>query len=106
MDGNVLLILLPSEPIGAPNPIATTTIAGIDFSLYKGSNGIQTNTFSFVASEETTSFSGDINDFLTYLVNNQGFDSSQYLVSVGAGTEAYANSTELLPFRKILTLVL
>ncbi|KAK6391764.1 hypothetical protein LTR65_004258 [Meristemomyces frigidus] len=76
------------DAAGDPVSIASTTVAGYTFDLYKGSNGIQTATYSFVATENITSFSGDINDFLTYLVSDQSFDDSQYLVSIGAGTEA------------------
>jgi len=77
---------------GNPVSVASTTVAGYTFDLYKGTNGIQTATYSFVATENITSFSGDINDFLTYLVDSQSFDSSQYLVSIGAGTEAFTGS--------------
>ena len=31
------------------------------------------------------SFSGDVKDFIDYLVSNQGLSDSQYLISVGAG---------------------
>jgi len=72
---------------GNPVSIATPTVAGYDFSLYKGSNGAQT-VYSFVGSSNITSFSGDVRDFFTYLISSESFDSSQYLVSVGAGTEA------------------
>jgi xyloglucan-specific endo-beta-1,4-glucanase len=60
----------------------------VSFDLYQGTNGIQKQTYSFIAASQVESFSGDINDFLTYLVKNQQFDDSQYLVSLGAGTEA------------------
>ncbi|KAK5126163.1 hypothetical protein LTR08_005026 [Meristemomyces frigidus] len=80
------------DAAGDPVSIASTTVAGYTFDLYKGSNGIQTATYSFVATQNITSFSGDINDFLTYLVSDQSFDSSQYLVSIGAGTEAFTGS--------------
>lgn len=76
------------DSAGNPVSIASTTVAGQTFDLYKGSNGIQTATYSFVATSNVTSFSGDVNDFLSYLVSDQSFDSSQYLVSIGAGTEA------------------
>lgn len=72
---------------GDPTPIATTTIDGHSFNLYKGPNG-DTTVFSFVAASEITSFSGDVKAFFTYLVDDEGLSSSQYLTSVGAGTEA------------------
>ncbi|KAK3628342.1 hypothetical protein LTR56_017541 [Elasticomyces elasticus] len=77
---------------GNPVAVASTTVAGHTFDLYKGTNGVQTATYSFLATENITSFSGDVNEFLTYLVGSQGFDSSQYLVSIGAGTEAFTGS--------------
>ncbi|GAB7349733.1 hypothetical protein MBLNU459_g0469t1 [Dothideomycetes sp. NU459] len=72
--------------------IATVTLAGHSFKLYKGLNG-STTVFSFVAVSEVTSFSGDIKTFLTYLINNQGLSSSQYLTSIGAGTEPFTGSS-------------
>lgn len=68
--------------------VATVTLAGNSFKLYKGPNG-STTVFSFVAVSEVTSFSGDIKTFLQYLITNQGLSSSQYLTSVGAGTEPF-----------------
>lgn len=68
--------------------VATPTIAGSTWKLYSGPNG-DTTVYSFVASSEITSFSGDIKDFLAYLVDNESFPSSQYLTSIGAGTEPF-----------------
>lgn len=76
---------------GEAESIASPTLAGHSFSLYKGSNGVQT-VYSFVASQNISSFSADVRDFFTYLINFQDFDSSQYLVSVGAGSEAFTGS--------------
>ena len=80
--------------------IATPTIDGVSWKLYSGPNGA-TTVYSFVASSEVTSFSGDIKAFFTYLINSQGFSSSQYLTSIGAGTEPFTgkltNSLSSLP---------
>ncbi|KAI7236392.1 hypothetical protein KC330_g3721 [Hortaea werneckii] len=73
---------------GDAETIATPTVAGYDWSLYKGSNGAQT-VYSFLPSDSINSFSGDVYEFFSYLINNQEFDESQYLVSAGAGTEAF-----------------
>ncbi|RMZ07765.1 hypothetical protein D0862_04158 [Hortaea werneckii] len=73
---------------GDAETIATPNVAGYDWSLYKGSNGAQT-VYSFLPSDSINSFSGDVYEFFTYLINNQEFDESQYLVSAGAGTEAF-----------------
>ncbi|KAK5134483.1 hypothetical protein LTR08_006400 [Meristemomyces frigidus] len=76
---------------GKPTAIATVTIAGTKWSLYKGPNG-STTVYSFVASSEVAKFSGDVKAFFTYLVSSQGLSSSQYLTSVGAGTEPFTGS--------------
>lgn len=70
------------------SPVATPTIDGHTFKLYSGPNG-DTTVYSFVAESEITSFSGDIMTFLDYLVSNEGLSSSQYLTSIGAGTEPF-----------------
>lgn len=71
--------------------VSTTTIGGVSFSLYSGDNG-STTVYSFVAESEATSFSGDLMDFFTYLESNEGFSTSQYLLSIGAGTEPFTGS--------------
>ncbi|KAF2771992.1 concanavalin A-like lectin/glucanase [Teratosphaeria nubilosa] len=81
-------ISLSYDAAGHAESIASTTIGGHSFAVYKGSNGAQT-VFSFVPSTNITSYSGDVRDFFTYLISSQSFDGSQYLVSVGAGTEAF-----------------
>ena len=74
--------------------IATTTIGGVSFSLYTGPNG-DTTVYSFVASATTTSFSGDLLDFFTYLIDNEGLSSSLYLIDVQAGTEPFTGTADL-----------
>lgn len=74
--------------------IATTTINGVSFKLYKGLNGSMT-VYSFVASSTTTSFSGDMLNFFTYLIDNQGLSESLYLVDVQAGTEPFTGTSDL-----------
>lgn len=75
------------------SPIATTTINGVEWKLYKGPNGSMT-VYSFVAPSSTTSFSGDMMEFFTYLINNQGLDKSLYLIDVQAGTEPFTGSAD------------
>lgn len=50
--------------------------------------------FSFLPADgsQVTDFSGDMKDFFDYLISSQSFDGSQYLVSAGAGTEAFTGS--------------
>ncbi|KAG1690945.1 Xyloglucan-specific endo-beta-1,4-glucanase 1 [Phytophthora capsici] len=71
--------------------IATVKIGGNSFKLYKGPNG-STTVFSFVATKTITSFSADLQKFLSYLVKNQGLPSSQYLITVEAGTEPFVGT--------------
>ncbi|VUC37166.1 unnamed protein product [Clonostachys rosea] len=73
------------------SPIATVTIGGVSWSLYKGMNS-QMTVFSFVASSSQTNYSGDLNDFLKYLTSSQGYPSSQCLYSIGAGTEPFTGT--------------
>ncbi|KAF8861499.1 concanavalin A-like lectin/glucanase [Acephala macrosclerotiorum] len=71
--------------------IATPTIAGTKWNLFKGPNG-DTTVFSFVAPSNIASFSGDLKAFFTYLVNSQGVSSSYVVTSLQAGTEPFTGS--------------
>ncbi|KAI0102403.1 family 12 glycosyl hydrolase [Nemania sp. FL0031] len=77
------------------SPIATPSLAGSSWKLYEGYNG-NMHVFSFVASSQITSFSGDLKAFLSYLTSNQGMSTSQYLTSLGAGTEPFVGSNAVL----------
>jgi xyloglucan-specific endo-beta-1,4-glucanase len=88
-------IMIWLAAIGGAGPIssngstvATPTIGGVSFKLYSGQNGAMT-VYSFVAANETTSFSGDLKAFYTYLGSSFSFPSSQYLLSIGAGSEPF-----------------
>jgi xyloglucan-specific endo-beta-1,4-glucanase len=86
---NTDLVLSQWGADGKPVPILKAiTLAGTTWDLYKGPNG-QMTVFSFLPSngKNITSFKGDINSFLKYLTQNQGVAATQYLKSVGAGTE-------------------
>jgi len=79
-------------PISATgSAVATVTIDGASWNLFEGLNGAMT-VFSFVASSEVTNFSGDIKSFLTYLTDSQGFPASQFLISLGAGSEPFSGT--------------
>ncbi|CAH0022241.1 unnamed protein product [Clonostachys rhizophaga] len=71
--------------------IATVTLAGASWNLWKGQNN-QMTVFSFVAASDQNSFSGDLNDFIRYLVESQGYSGSQCLYSIGAGTEPFTGT--------------
>ncbi|KAG9659973.1 endoglucanase A precursor, partial [Aureobasidium melanogenum] len=84
-------------PISATgSPIATVTVAGHSWKLWYGSNGVN-EVYSFTPNgANVSSFSGDLMDFFSYLIKSQGFKDSQYLVSVGAGTEPFTGSNAKL----------
>jgi Glycosyl hydrolase family 12 len=93
-------IMIWLAAIGGAGPIssngsavATPTIGGVNFKLYSGPNGA-TTVYSFVAASETTSFSGDLKAFYTYLESSSSFSfpSSQYLLDIGAGSEPFTGS--------------
>ncbi|KAG6577984.1 cell 12A endoglucanase [Phytophthora cinnamomi] len=72
-------------------PIASTTIAGTQWSVYKGPNGSMM-VYSFVASKQVENFDGDLKEFLDYLVKEQSFKDSQYLIKVECGTEPFVGT--------------
>ncbi|EGZ25667.1 putative hydrolase [Phytophthora sojae] len=72
-------------------PIASTTIAGTEWSVYKGPNGSMM-VYSFVASKQVENFEGDLLEFFNYLVKEQGFKTSQFLIKVECGTEPFVGT--------------
>jgi xyloglucan-specific endo-beta-1,4-glucanase len=77
------------------SPIATITVAGNEWKLYKGPNGSMT-VFSFVATKQITNFSGDLMGFVNYLTKNQGLPTRQYLNTVQCGTEPFVGTNAKL----------
>lgn len=77
------------------SPVATPSLAGVSWKLYDGWNG-NMHVFSFVASSTVTSFSGDLKTFLAYLNSNHGMSTSQYVTSLGAGTEPFVGSNAVM----------
>lgn len=74
------------------SPIASVNLAGAEWQLYQGPNG-QMTVFSFVASSgNVESFNGDLTEFVSYLISDQGVADSQILQSVGAGTEPFVGT--------------
>lgn len=81
-------------PISATgSAIATVTIGGVSWHLFSGKNGSMT-VFSFVAASQVTNYTGDLLAFFKYLESSDGFPSSQYLLSLGAGTEPFTGMWE------------
>ncbi|KAG8915888.1 hypothetical protein FRC01_003475 [Tulasnella sp. 417] len=78
----------------AGSQIATATINGMSWSLYKGTVSTWT-VFSFVAPYEINNYYQDLLPFFTYLINNQGVSSSQYLVGLQASTKPFTGGATL-----------
>ena len=70
-------------------PIATPTIAGTTWKLFKGPNGDVT-VFSFVAPSNIGDFSADLKLFFNYLTTSQGVSTSNVVTSLQAGTEPFS----------------
>lgn len=92
-------IMIWLDALGGAGPIsstgsavATPEIAGSTWDLYSGPNG-DTTVFSFVATAAVSDFDGDLLDFLSYLVENEGMSDSQYLLSIGAGSEPFTGTS-------------
>lgn len=75
--------------------IATATIGSYTFKLYSGTNG-DTTVYSFVSTSTVTSFTGDLNLFFQYLIDNEGISSSLYITSLQAGTEPFTGSNAVM----------
>ncbi|GMF28459.1 unnamed protein product [Phytophthora lilii] len=68
--------------------IKNITVSGVEFMLNHGANGNMT-VFSYVASELTENFSGDLVEFIDNLPQDVAPDAKQYLTKVQCGTESY-----------------
>ncbi|KAG1743043.1 glycoside hydrolase family 12 protein [Suillus lakei] len=79
---------------GQAVPIVTNiSLEGYTWNLYSGSNGVN-QVYSFLLTNGTIkSFKGDVYPFLSYLTDNEGMSSSQYLICAQAGTEAISGTT-------------
>ncbi|KAG1817175.1 glycoside hydrolase family 12 protein [Suillus subaureus] len=84
---------------GQAVPIATNlSLEGYTWDLYSGYNGVN-QVYSFLLTSGTVeSFSGDIYQFLSYLINNKSIGSSQYLTAVQAGTEALTGTAQFVTY--------
>jgi len=76
-------------PISATgSTVATPTIAGTTWNLFKGTNGA-TTVFSFVAPAHIGDFSADLKLFFNYLTTSQGVSTSSVVTSLQGGTEPF-----------------
>lgn len=69
-------------------PVATPTINGVSWQLFKGPNG-STTVFSFVAPSNINSWNGDLKLFFNYLTSSQGVSTNMVVTSLQAGTEPF-----------------
>lgn len=78
---------------GQAVPIASNiSLEGYTWNLYSGFNGVN-QVYSFLLTSGTIqSFSGDIYPFLSYLIDNEGMNTAQYLTCAQAGTEAFSGT--------------
>ncbi|KAF8146864.1 endocellulase [Mycena galopus ATCC 62051] len=83
------------QPVGSQ--ITTgTVVANKTWNLWKGPNA-NWEVFSFVSSVgDINSFNVDLNDFFTYLVEEQGVAPTQYVQAIQAGTEAFVGAANLV----------
>ncbi|VUC29602.1 unnamed protein product [Clonostachys rosea] len=80
-------------PISETNdtPLATPTILGTKWKLFRGPNG-DTTVYSFVAPSNIGNFSGDLKKFFDYLTSSQGVSTDMVVTSLQAGTEPFVGS--------------
>ncbi|KAH7345630.1 glycoside hydrolase family 12 protein [Rhizoctonia solani] len=91
-----IMIWLSSRGGAGPagSQIATATVNGVSWKLFKGTVSTWT-VWSFVAPSELTGYNSDLKPFFTYLINSQGLSNSKYLTGVQAGTEPFVGSATL-----------
>jgi hypothetical protein len=75
--------------------------------LYSGSNSLQQNVLTWLASETTEKFSGDIAPLITRLssMNTAGFPTvSDYLGHISLGSEAFSANTNVTFYVPVLSI--
>lgn len=84
--------------------IVILSIAGTSFQLHKGPHGGHgaSTTFTFVANSEQSSYNGNLLNFFSYLVDNEGVSSGLFLQSIETGMEAFAANNINFPTSKSL----
>lgn len=84
--------------------VENISIEGHTWNLYAGSNGYN-QVYSFLLTSGTVkSFKGDVYAFLSYLIDNEGMSSSQYLITAQAGTEATSGTAKFTTSAYSLTI--
>ncbi|KAI7848316.1 cell 12A endoglucanase [Circinella umbellata] len=80
-------------PLG--NEVGKFSYGGIEWSLYKGTNGVQP-VYSFIAGSKVENMDSDAFPFLSHLVEKGYLSNDQYLRSVQAGTEPFEGTDAVL----------
>ncbi|KAK3044042.1 hypothetical protein LTS18_002324 [Coniosporium uncinatum] len=90
-----------TQPIGiAEGSQDNHVINGTTFDLYYGSNSLGQKVFTWVAGDNTTTFTGDLAPLVSKLSNNSGPVGDDYLGYVAFGSEAlysFENVTFYVP---------
>ena len=76
------------------SPVAAATFSGVTFDVYKGSNplGPSAVVHTFVATENATSFRGDLLEFANWIVENDGASEDRCIHSIQGGSEIYGGT--------------
>ncbi|EJD05344.1 endocellulase [Fomitiporia mediterranea MF3/22] len=83
------------QPVGSQS-VTGINLAGHNWNLWKGPNS-NWEVLSFVSADgDITDFNADLNEFFTYLTENQGVSPSQFLQSIQTGTEPFTGNADLL----------
>ena len=77
------------------SPVATVSIGGTSWNLYYANNSPYASIISFVRTNNTTSASLNLMDFLDEAVSRGYISSSQYLSSIQSGPEIFEGSGQL-----------
>ncbi|KAI5479670.1 hypothetical protein MNV49_003180 [Pseudohyphozyma bogoriensis] len=84
-----------TEGLGHPLSSISTIPTVYDWYYKSPSSDLVADVYSFVATEEIAKYDADLMQFFTYLINNEGVSSAQYLTGVQAGTEPFTGSATL-----------
>ncbi|KAF8829374.1 hypothetical protein HHX47_DHR3001067 [Lentinula edodes] len=83
------------QPVGSVTK-SNITVAGFQWDLWSGPNA-NWEVFSFkTASGDITDFDVDLQEFFTYLTENEGVASSQYVQAIQTGTEPFTGNAVLM----------
>lgn len=78
--------------------VTTTTVGGVEFELYAGTNSQQQMVLSWVATKPTTTFKGDLKPLLDKIfgLNDDKYpQKTDYLGYLAFGQEAYSSTSNV-----------